>query len=174
MINQLKPVAAITELKAPFGQGQGHRPRKILDQLVEAMEKLGQNISMADAEKSIKWSREIVSLDPENKSGLNPKHEFRVLMADAAKAFDERKFEKCRTAVEKAVALPGLSGEQTQAACLFLRRCYREEKNLPKCLDCLKKALKRPRIARRPRGQAVDCRRGKGNREGKAVGEERA
>ena len=108
---------------------------------MDAVDKLGRTGSTADEEKTIQWSREIVAQDPDNKSGLKSKHEFRVLMADASRSADHRKFAECRAALKKALALPALSGRQTQDANLRLGRCYLQEKDLPKSLACLKKAL---------------------------------
>jgi thioredoxin-related protein len=141
LIKQLKPLAVMVQLNADLKKAKGPERAKVLDQLVAAAEKVGQAGSTADADQSIEWSREIVSLDPENKLGLKAKHEFRVLIADAGKRFDERKFGESRAALEKALALPKLTDQQKQEVYVGLGRCCREEKDLKKSLEWLKKAL---------------------------------
>lgn len=141
ILKQIKPMAKLAKLKADAKKATGEEKAKLLDELVEAISEMGDSASAADQEQCVEWSREIVSLDPENKAGLKSKHEFRSLMADADKAFDQRKYSECRAAAEKAAAVSGITGEQTQKANLRLALCLREEKKFDKCLECLKKAL---------------------------------
>jgi hypothetical protein len=145
LIKQFKPLAeareAIDKLKAGLEKAKGLERAKVLDQLIEALDKLGQAGMKADAEKIAEWSREIVKLDPENKAGLKRKYEFRAQLAETSKLFDEGKTAESRAALEKILALPGLTGEQLQEANFRLARCDMAERDLPKCLDHLKKAL---------------------------------
>ena len=78
------------------------------------------------------WSKEIVKLDPDNAAGLKKKHEFRVQMSEATRLLQTRKFAEARTVLEKALAIPDLSGEQTQTCRFFMAVSYLEPSAIPR------------------------------------------
>ena len=59
------------------------------------------------------------------------KYEVRNLLAESNKLKRERNFDGAKTALEKIIALPGVSGEQKQKAYLAQRKCTSPEKILP-------------------------------------------
>jgi tetratricopeptide (TPR) repeat protein len=145
MIGRLKPIAeaqeTIATLKAALPKAKGIQRAKLLDGLIEAYGKTavaGQAASPKDIEK---WSQEIVLADPDNKAGLKHKYEFRIHLVEARKLAAENKMAEARAAVEKALAAPGLTGDQTQEARLVLGTLYAREEAYEKAVDCLKKAL---------------------------------
>jgi len=91
-------------------------------------------------------------LEPDNKAGLKSKHQFRLLIVDCAKLQEDRKWEEAKAAVEKALALPGVSGEQKQDAYMNEGEiCYMQQ-DLVGVVACLNKAVDaapdKPQVAR--------------------------
>ena len=110
---------------------------RLLDQLVDAYVKLNNENDETGA-----WSREIIALDAENKAGLKHKHEFRVLLAEAKTLlFEERNVPEGRALVAKALAMPGLAGDQIQEADFLLGVSWLFDKDWQQGIDCLKKAV---------------------------------
>ncbi len=88
MIERFKPIvdaqAAVAKLKSRLDGAEGLDRAKLLDKLIEAQMKLVPLMPSQAAIRDIeKWSREIVSLDAENKAGLKTKYEFRTKVMDA-------------------------------------------------------------------------------------------
>lgn len=109
---------------------------KLLDQLIEAYVKLGNEIDEIET-----WSKEIIALDAQNATGLKVKYEFRVLMAEAAILKERHKATEARVAFDKVLALPGLTGQQKQEAGFAQAECFFHEKDFSGLVACLKKAL---------------------------------
>ena len=110
------------KMKAELGKVKGLDRAKLLDRLVEAYGKLDNEIDELSA-----WSKEIVSLDADNKAGLKTKYEFRVLMAGCDRLKEEQKLDEVKACVEKALALPGLTGPQKQDAYMVKGECCSAE-----------------------------------------------
>jgi thioredoxin-related protein len=158
-IKQLQPMAdaqeTVAKLKPELATAKGIDRAKILDKLVDACEKLGgavraSGVMPLDVDK---WSKEIVKLDPDNAAGLKKKHEFRVQISEATKLLQTRKFADARTALEKALALHDLSGEQIQTGHFFMAISYLNEGNAKDALPELQKAL--DAAPDTPRGQMI-------------------
>jgi thioredoxin-related protein len=146
LIERFKPMAdaqaAVVKLKAELPNAKGLDRAKVLDQLVEAYSKLaptGRGASPADIEK---WSKEIMTLDADNKAGLKNKYEFRVALKEAGKLLQEGETEKGQAAIDKAIAMPGVSADQIQQAHFMVAINYLQKNDMKKGLECLKKALK--------------------------------
>jgi thioredoxin-related protein len=143
IIEQFKPKAeaqqAIGKLKAELANVKGLERAKLLDKLIEAWEKVGGRSRDVSAQQVDKWSREIVALDADGKANLKKKYEFRNLMGDAMKL--QGKVVEYRAAIEKALALPGLTGEQIQLSRVALARSYLSENDAKNGLEQLQKAV---------------------------------
>jgi thioredoxin-related protein len=142
VIDQVKPMAeaqeSIGKLKAEQANLKGIDRAKTLDKLIEAWEKVGRRSRDVSAQQIDKWSREIVTLDADGKAKLKIKYQFRNMMADAANL--EGRPAEYRAAVEKALALPALSGEQTQSGHFDLAVSYLRGQDVKNALDQLQKA----------------------------------
>ena len=109
----------VLKMKAALAGVQGIARAKLLDQLVDTYEnKLSNPIDELQA-----WGKEIISLDADNKAGLKLKYQFRTILADADKLAAERKFREAVAAIEKALALEGISSDRKQEI-LFKQGMY--------------------------------------------------
>ena len=126
-------------MKADLDNAKGLDRAKILDKLIDTIAKVGKVKGIPPKEVT-QWSREIVSLDPDNKAGLKQKHEFPVLMADAQEQFQQRNTKEGEALIAKALALPKLKPEQIQQANFALGLHYLQAKDYQKGIDVLKKA----------------------------------
>jgi thioredoxin-related protein len=132
----VKNYGILQAIKKPLDKLEGVARVKLLDQMVEVLDKLN-----PDSEDIKKWSEEIVKIDPENKSGLKMKYKFRVftLQADALK--EQHKIKEARAVYEKAFALSGISNAQKQKAYLAMGELGFMDKDFSIVGDCLKKAI---------------------------------
>jgi Tfp pilus assembly protein PilF len=80
-------------------------------------------------------------LDAKNEAGLKSKYEFRSLMAEATELKENQKFEEARKLIDKAIATPGLTGEQKQDAYFALGECFFYVKDFSGVVDSLNKAI---------------------------------
>lgn len=131
----VKAYETVRELRAQLGKVRGLDRARLLDQLIEAYATLGNETDDIAA-----WNKEIVELDSENKAGLRVKYEFRCLMAEATKLEEGRKFDEAKAAFDKALALPGITGEQRQDAYFAQGECYFHKQDFASVVACLKKA----------------------------------
>ena len=114
----------------------------LLDKMIDAREKLLPFIPDRTWQQEMEHlSQEIIQLDPENKAGLKRKYEFRVTLAEAASLFRAQQPEKAQGTLDKALLLPGLTGEQTQEAQLAKGAAYFGQKEFQKALACFKKGI---------------------------------
>jgi len=147
----------VAKLKAELKGAKGLDRAKLLDRLIDAGEKLAQFIPDKDrAEEIAKWSQEILTLDAENKAGLKDKYAFKALLAEAGQLKQAGKSEEAHAALDKALALPQLKGEQVQDVYFTKAGYYFSAQNIQKALDCLKKSLEAaPESPRAPRIRAL-------------------
>jgi len=131
----VKTYENVVALKPQLEKAKGLDRAKLLDQLVNAYDKLGN-----ESDDIAKWSVEIVTLDHENKAGLKPKYEFRVLMADAVKLIAEKKFNEAKAAFDKALAVSPIMPEQKQDAYLAQGEAFFRLNDFAGLVACLKKA----------------------------------
>ena len=146
MIQRFAPMAegqeAVAKIKTELEAAQGLDRAKLLDQLIDARTNLSQSMPDPDlAQDTEKWSQEIVTLDAENKAGLKSKYEVRVLLTEAQNRLREQKFDEAHAVLDKALALPGLAGEQLQEVQLVKATCHASNQEFQKSLDCCQKAL---------------------------------
>ncbi len=128
--------ASVLKLKSELDGAKGIDRAKLLDQLVDAYEnKLSNPIDEVQD-----WSKEIIALDTGNKAGLKNKYECRLIVADAEKLGKEKKFDEAVAALDKALALDGLSGDQQQEV-LFKQGMFQFSlKDFNAALETMKKA----------------------------------
>ncbi len=126
----------LAALKRNLEKVQGLDRVKLLDQLVDLYGKLNNE----DAD-SLTLSQEIVKLDPENKTGLKTKHEFRVLVTEADQLKEARQFAEAKASYEKAANLAGITAEQKQDAYFAQGECSFNEKDFAGVVGSLQKAL---------------------------------
>jgi thioredoxin-related protein len=132
---------AVVKLKAELENAKGLDRAKILDKLVGTAGKLAGMSRDVSPQNIEDWSKEIVTLDADNKAGLKNKYEFRILVTSANKLAQQRKTAECEAEVAKAVALPGVTPDQIQEATLALMMCHLRSNDLDKALEAAKKAL---------------------------------
>ena len=118
---------------------QGLDRAKLLDQLIEAYGKLGNEHPDIKA-----WSEEIVTLDADNKAGLKIKYQFRQLLAEADVLKENRKFDEAKAVFDKAVG-PARHQRRTEA-----RRLLRPRRVLLP-LEGLRRRRRLPEEGRRSR-----------------------
>jgi thioredoxin-related protein len=147
ILKQFQPMAdaqqAVVKLKVELDTVKGLDRAKVLDKLVEAQSKLASVSRGGGAGQDIeKWSREIVTLDADNKAGLKTKYECRLMVGDAGKLFQQPgKQDEGHALIAKALALPGVTGELKQQAYFVDAMSYVKEKEFEKGIEGLKKAL---------------------------------
>ncbi len=110
--------ATVVKMKHDLASSKGIARAKLLDKLIDAYVKLNN-----ESDELTGWSKEIVKLDAGNKAGLKVKHEFRLYIAECNKLKEKQKFAAAKAALEKALALDGISAEQRQS-------CYMAEGEL--------------------------------------------
>jgi thioredoxin-related protein len=126
----------IVRMRTELAGVQGLDRAKLLDQLIEAYAKLENEHSDIKT-----WSEEIVALDAENKAGLKVKYQFRQLLAEAEGLKRNRKFDEAKAAYDKALALPGISGELKQDAYFDQGECFFNSRDFVAVVACLKQAV---------------------------------
>lgn len=129
----------VHRLEAGLSQTKGLDRAKLLDQLVGAEEKLPETPEAA--EKTQKWRKEIIALDADGKAGLKPKHEFHAAISDALDLARAGKVDEAAAAVDKALKLPGVEGEDLQKAYLFKAQLAGMHRDSAGEISSLKKAL---------------------------------
>jgi hypothetical protein len=107
----IKTYGEVVALKATLEKLADLDRAKTLDQIVLGYDKL--NTGDDDVAK---YSAEIVTLDPDNKAGLKLKYAFRILLADAKKLREAKKYADAKAACEQAADLAGITAEQQQEA----------------------------------------------------------
>jgi len=96
-------------LKAKLEKTQGLDRAKLLDQIIEDYQKLGN-----ESDEVMTWSKEIIALDPDNKAGLKVKYEFPLILAEANKLLQTGKAAEAKELFDKALALKGVPAEMRQ------------------------------------------------------------
>ncbi|MGO8749967.1 MAG: thioredoxin family protein [Thermoguttaceae bacterium] len=145
-IQHFTPIAdaqsAVAKIKVDLEKAKGMERATLLDKMIDARGQLLPFIpDRAWPQEMEQLSQEIIQLDPENKAGLKRKYEFRVMLAEAASLFQAQQPEKAQGALDKALLLPGLTGEQTQEAQLAKGAAYFGQKEFQKAVACFKKGI---------------------------------
>jgi thioredoxin-related protein len=126
----------ILSLTAKLEKAKGLQRAKLLDRLIEDNAKLEN-----EADETGDWCKEIIALDAQNKAGLKPKYEYRLLMAQFTELKEAEKFDEAKAVIEKIVALQGIGGQQKQDAYFALGEICFRLKDFPGLIAGLKKAL---------------------------------
>jgi thioredoxin-related protein len=87
---------------------KGEKRIKLLDQIVDGYVKLE-----SPSEDLAVCSREIVTLDPKNKSGLKPKHEFRLAVCKCDSLIEKKEVVDAVASLRAAMKIKGLDDKQT-------------------------------------------------------------
>ncbi len=96
----------ILALKAKLEKTQGLDRAKVLDQIVEDSQKLGNESDQVED-----WCKEIIALDPGNKTGLKVKYEFPMGLKEAIKLLKGGQLAKAAEALDKIMSLTGVPVE---------------------------------------------------------------
>ncbi len=127
---------SVVKMLGELAKAEGLDRAKLLDRLIEA------NTELRTGDEQIgDWTKEIIALDSENKAGLKGKYEVRQLMTEIAKLMQTRKFDEAHEAVEKLLALPGLTAVQKQDAYVSEANLSQMKMDFPACLAALNKAV---------------------------------
>jgi thioredoxin-related protein len=123
---------------------------KLLDEIIQANNKL-QNFGAAKVApaKIAEWTEEIVKLDSDDAAGLKNKYEFSKILNDAGKLVREKKFDEGIALIDKALAISGVTAEQTQEGLMAKGSNYLARKDYEKSRECFKKALESAPRSRR-------------------------
>ncbi len=130
---------AVKKLEAGLPDAKGLDRARLLDRLIAAKEKLPEN---AQAMESVqKWTKEIVDLDADGKAGLKAKYQFNLALGDALEMARANKTDEASAALDKALAMPGVPGEELQKGYFFKAQLAGQRHRADEELACLKKAL---------------------------------
>jgi thioredoxin-related protein len=130
---------AAKKLEAELANAQGLDRARLLDKLITAKEKLPESPQAAEAVQ--KWTKEIVELDADNKAGLKPKYQFNLALSSALDLARNGKTDDAGPAIDKALAIAGVGGEELQKGYFFKAQLAGQNHRLDEELSCLKNAL---------------------------------
>ena len=125
----------VLALKAKLDKTQGLDRAKLLDEIVEGYQKLGN-----ESKEVAAWSKEIIALDPDNKAGLKVKYEFPLTLAEANKLLQTGKAAEAKEVLDKALALKGVPGEMRQQGYMLKVQISFSEKKFADAVAALKLA----------------------------------
>ncbi len=130
---------AVRKLQGELPNAKGLDRAKLLDKIVDATQKLPENETAA---KNVeKWSNEIIALDADNKAGLKKKYQFHAALGEAEELANGGKLDEAGAAVDKALAMPGIGGEELQKGLVFKAQLARARHSAAEERDSLTKAL---------------------------------
>lgn len=133
--------ANIVKDKEGLEKATGLDRAKLMDKLIQANAKLQMyGAAKLTPAEIIKWTAEIVELDPDNATGLKIKYEFSKYIGEANNLLREKKFEDGLAAIDKALALTGITPEQKQEGLMAKGANYLSQKNYEKSIDAFKQA----------------------------------
>jgi thioredoxin-related protein len=146
MLTQVEPMAeaqeTIAKLKPELDTLKGLDRAKALDKVIEAWTKLRGMSADITPQTIEKWSKEVVTLDADNKAGLKNKYQFRMLLTEARTLIQEGKSAEGLAVIEKAIALPGITPEQLQQGHFVVAITHLNASDFEKGVESLKKSLK--------------------------------
>jgi tetratricopeptide (TPR) repeat protein len=94
----------IVKMRGEAEKAQGLDRVKVLDKMTETY---AAKLDNADGDEVVALSKEIVSLDADNKSGLKPKHQLKVVMAEFDELRDGMKFVDAAACLKKGIEALG-------------------------------------------------------------------
>ena len=133
----------VLALKAKLDKTQGLDRAKLLDEIVEGYEKLGN-----ESEEVAAWSKEIIALDPDNKAGLKVKYEFPLTLDEAMKLLQDGKSRRGQGSARQG---PGVEGRSRGIAA---GRLHGQSPDLPSRKRSSSMSWPRSSWPRRPRPRA--------------------
>jgi thioredoxin-related protein len=101
----------VTLMQTELAKTEGLDRARLLDRLIEATTELG-----TDPRKVREWSKEVVALDPENKTGLKAKYDVSMLMDRVAMLMKFGSYDQAAMMADKVLAMPGLTDLQKHEA----------------------------------------------------------
>jgi len=148
MLKSLASAAEADELIAKnmdlVDQATGLDRAKLLDKLLDANARFiiasGMGTKIPPS-KIAAWEKEIPELDVDNKAGLKVKYQFTSTLREARALAMQKKFDEVQTTIDKALALTGITAEQTQEGLTMKGNYYLNVNDIPRAVECLKKAL---------------------------------
>jgi thioredoxin-related protein len=131
--------AAVLKLEAALPTAKDLDRAKLLDKIITAKEKLPENETTV--QNIVKWTDEIIAIDADNKAGLKTKYQFLVAYRDARNLANAEKIDGAAAALDKALTMPGLGGEELQKGLVFKAWIAHERHDSAQEISCFKKAL---------------------------------
>ena len=125
----------VLDLKAKLDKTKELDRAKLLDEIIEGYRKLGNESNEVAA-----WSKEIIALDPDNKTGLKVKYQFPLALAEANKLLQTMHSAEAREVLEKALALKGVAPEMRQHGYMLKFQICLAERKFADAVDALKLA----------------------------------
>ncbi len=126
---------SILAIRKKADAAKGLERAKLLDEMLT----LGDKFS-ADSSDDVKLGAEILTLDPDNKTGLKSKYTYKNLIAQSETLTEEKKFDEAKAACEKAAAVPGIAAELKQDAYFAAGKCCFDKQNFGETVAYLIKA----------------------------------
>jgi thioredoxin-related protein/tetratricopeptide (TPR) repeat protein len=137
LASMVKAHDKVVKLMGELAGASGEAKAKLLDKLIDAKAVLG-----VEDDETQEWMKEIIALDADDKAGLKEKYEVRLALDEFKSLMEERKFDAASEAVEKLLAMKGLSDEQKQEIYMDRFQCLRMKGDLAGCVQSLKDADK--------------------------------
>ena len=131
------------KMKEELATLQGLDRVKMLDKLADTYTTKLNN----DGDEVLAWSKEIVALDPDNKSGLKIKYQFNIFMAEFNELKGKGKTAEARAVADEMLALSGASVEQKQGVYLALCQMYMQAAKFAEARNVAGAALAMPGIS---------------------------
>jgi len=131
---------AADKLEAGLAKTEGLDRAKLLDELIDAKQKLV-NFDPKAGANFAKWTKEIIALDADNKAGLKKKYQFKAALTDAVQLMRAGKSDEANAALDKALETAGISGDEVQQAQLVKAQLASMQQNSEQAIVYLKKAL---------------------------------
>ena len=131
---------AADKLEAGLAKSEGTDRAKLLDKLIDAKKKLTPFDPTAGKDIA-KWTKEIITLDADNKAGLKKKYQFKAALDDAEELIRAGKSDEANTALDKALETAGISGDEVQQVQLHKAQLAFMQQDKEQGIVHLKKAL---------------------------------
>jgi thioredoxin-related protein len=128
---------SVVQMKSKLTNVQGPDRIRLLDQLIDACRVL--QSSVAD---QLTWGKEIVALDPENKTGLKKKYGLWIPTTEAGYLMGEKRPAEAVAVLDRALEIPGLTDQQKLDLYSSKLECYERMPDYVGMISCMKKASK--------------------------------
>jgi len=136
-----KAHSTLVRLLPELSKAKGTERIRILDQLIEAYNVYDCRYMFSGPSPVMAWYKEVISMDAESRAGLTPRNQISLFSSASTVYMAGQNFDEAQVAIDKALALPGITPEQIQGLRCQKSDIYLARKEWRKCLDLLKKAL---------------------------------